>query len=204
MNEALAKSLYTVYTEDRTSIHDEITDNQFKLFANYGYGFFLDPESPTILDVGCGMGVAWPVMKAVYGYADIRAITPNPVEIANCQKNDVKWIGSVTEEADIWQRTIDMIWCRHTLEHSINPFADLLEFRRFLKDQGGLYVEVPSPDTCCFHENNPNHYSVLGDRMWQSLFDKAGFAVRQLGVIGVELDIGKDQYFWYILEKKKD
>jgi SAM-dependent methyltransferase len=204
MSEALAKSLYTVYTEDRTPIHDEITDNQFKAFANHGYGFSLDPESPTILDVGCGMGVAWPVMREVYGYADIRAITPNPVEIAHCQKSGVKWVGSVAGEADIWDRTIDMIWCRHALEHSINPFADCLNFRRFLKDQGGLYVEVPAPDTVCNHEINPNHYSVMGDRMWKSLFDKAGFSLRQSGVINIELEIGPDQYFWYITEKKKE
>jgi len=67
-----------------------------------------------------------------------------------------------------------------------------------------LYVEMPAPDTCCNHENNPNHYSVMGDRMWRSLFDKAGFTIRQCGVIGIELEIGHDQYFWYILEKKKE
>ena len=204
MSEALAKSLYTVYTEERTPIHDEITENQFKIFSAYGYGYCLDPESPTILDVGCGMGVAWPTMRSCYGYADIRAITPNPVEIAHCRKNGVKWVGSTPAEADIWQRTVDMIWCRHMLEHSISPFADCLKFRDFLKDQGGLYVEVPAPDTDCLHENNPNHYSVMGDRMWRSLFDKAGFSLRQTGTIGLTLEIGDDQYFWYILEKKKD
>jgi hypothetical protein len=28
------------------------------------------------------------------------------------------------------------------------------------------------------HENNPNHYSILGNKMWQALFGKAGFETR--------------------------
>lgn len=196
---ALAKSLYTVYTEERTPLHDQITDNQFRAFASYGF-------SPrvvcSILDVGCGTGVAWPVMRACYGDPVIKAITPNPVEAQYCRDNGVYWVGSVVSEADVNPKSIDLVWCRHTLEHSITPFGDLLAFFDVLTDDGGLYVEVPSPDTDCGHEFNPNHYSVMGDKMWKSLFDKAGFSVFDSGVIEFALEIGKDQYFWYILGKK--
>lgn len=199
---ALTESLLTVYTEERTPIHDEITENQVKLIIQLVKPTFA-PNAPIILDVGCGMGVAWKYFNnetACY----LTAITPNPEEILNCKKNDVTWVGSVPAEAIVNKGSMDLIWCRHMLEHSISPFADCLHFRDFLADDGLLYVEVPAPNTACGHEYNPNHYSVLGDRMWRSLFEKAGFKLKDSGVIGLKLEAGDDEYFWYILEKKKD
>jgi hypothetical protein len=50
----------------------------------------------------------------------------------------------------------------------------LYEFERVLSKSGQIFIEVPAPDNerTYMHEFNPNHYSILGERMWQGLFDK--------------------------------
>ena len=95
--------------------------------------------------------------------------------------------------------SFDIIWCRHALEHSIFPYFTLAEFRRVLKSGGYLYVEVPAPDTSCHHEENPNHYSVLGKSLWRSLFLRAGFVVEEEIDIDFMVPAGPDQYWSFFL-----
>ena len=91
--------------------------------------------------------------------------------------------------SDIWIKdaTVDLIWCRHCLEHSVYPLFTLYEFHRLLRNGGQVYVEVPAPDCDRKHEFNPNHYSVMGAQMWGALFQKAGFTITQANEQNLEL-----------------
>ena len=71
----------------------------------------------------------------------------------------------------------DALWARHTLEYSPYPYLTLLEFNRVLRAKGMIYLEMPQPDSLCNLENRPNHYSVLGDKMWKALFTRSGFQI---------------------------
>ena len=57
------------------------------------------------------------------------------------------------------------------------------------------------------HENNPNHYSVLGDRMWISLFNKTGFNVAEYRQYKFELNQeGKaipELFYCFLLKKNQ-
>jgi SAM-dependent methyltransferase len=203
MSAAEELALSTVYTEQPTNLHTEITAQMFRQFAN-SVNLKLGCR---ILDFGCGMGVAWPFMRE---YTDkISAITPSLEEGANAREEGVDSYYSLggyesTHEEFKNEGTggiFDAIWARHSLEHVIDPFATLLTMKRFLVEGGFLYVEVPSPDTVSGHEYNPNHYSVLGDRMWRSLFSKAGFELGWSGRFDINLEIGPDVYLCYILRK---
>lgn len=191
----------TVYTEEQTPMHTEITAHQFQSF--------LDIAKPqpgeTILDFGCGMGVAWPYMRAAG--LPIKAITPNLEEATLARDSGIHSFYSLSAMEQYYNSgyrgecKFNHIWSRHSLEHVINPFETLLAFKRLLHSGGCVYIEVPAPDTACEHENNPNHYSVLGDRMWKSLFEKAGLSLYCFGHLDLGTIAGPDKYFWYILKK---
>ena len=55
------------------------------------------------------------------------------------------------------------------------------------------------------HEFNPNHYSLLGERMWHGLFEKAGFELLNSYNynIDVEVPVGKVNEKSYIFVLKR-
>ena len=56
-------------------------------------------------------------------------------------------------------------------------------------------MEVPAPGTCCKHETNPNHYSVLSKEMWLSLLQRTGYlTIRQMD-FKFEVPAGPDVYY---------
>jgi SAM-dependent methyltransferase len=73
--------------------------------------------------------------------------------------------------------SVDLLFCRHSLEHSPFPYITLIEYNRVLKPCGVLYVEVPAPDCELAHERNRNHFSIMGRQMWLSLLERTGFDV---------------------------
>lgn len=138
----------------------------------------------------------------------IKAITPNLEEATLARDSGIHSFYSLSSMNQYYgggrrELEVQHIWARHSLEHVINPFETLLAFKRLLDIGGGgyVYIEVPAPDTACEHENNPNHYSVLGDKMWKSLFEKAGLPLYCFGHLDLGTIAGPDKYFWYILKK---
>lgn len=193
-------ALESVYLEERSDMHDHITNIQVEKLRSSGY---LEGVN-VIMDVGCGMGPAWEPFRKAVKDPFIMAITPNEVEQENAMACGCRYIGPDIQFAslDHDSGSVDLIWMRHVAEHFTNPLECLLQANELLKPTGVMYVEVPAPDTCAHHENNPNHFSVLGDAMWKSLFFKAGFNTVEYGTVEIPLAIGPDRYFWYILKKK--
>jgi hypothetical protein len=70
-----------------------------------------------------------------------------------------------------------------------------------LKPAGYLYIEVPSPDSACAHQTNPNHYSVLGKSMWAELIKRTGFLLLDVVDIAFTTLAGPDQYWAFIQQK---
>lgn len=198
--DSMKKLLSTVYTEHLTPMHTAITEGMV-----VGLTERIDASSVvSVLDVGCGMGVAWPSFrKAFPNMKHLHVITPDAAEQDNAEANrDVTWIGLTVDNSSLYDGRYhyDLIWARHSLEHFTSPFLDLCLLKERLVNGGRMYVEVPAPDTVCHHESNPNHYSVMGKRMWASLFDKAGFKIEDHGELKIELEIGPDTYFWFLLQ----
>lgn len=149
-----------------------------------------------VLDIGCGQGLAMRHFLAA-GLTPIGIALGEDVLICLREGLDVRSMDQSFLEFD--NDSFDVIWCRHALEHSIFPYFTLAEFRRVLKPGGYLYVEVPAPDTSCHHEENPNHYSVLGKSLWRSLFLRAGFVVEEEIDIDFMVPAGPDQYWSFFL-----
>lgn len=196
---SLDKALSTVYTEQPSKLHTAITKGMVEALAEK-----VDRSKiRTILDVGCGMGVAWPFFDEEFIKPEIHVITPDVTEGDNAMKESRLIIAKTVSGIQYdWVWRYDLIWARHSLEHTISPYLDLLKLRQLLADDGLMYVEVPAPGTICNHEFNPNHYSVFGSRMWLSLFDKTGFEVVDRGELKINLEIGEDTYYWFLIKGK--
>lgn len=152
-----------------------------------------------ILDVGCGQGAAleWFTEKGFKAFG----ITPNEEDLQECGRRQL-WSRRVDMHSmDFGNQSFDCVFARHVLEHSPIPFYVLHEFYRILKPGGVLYVEVPSPDTECRHEANPNHYSVMGFKMWANLIHRAGFGPIEFRELPLVTEAGTDKYFFFLTSK---
>ena len=156
-------------------------------------------QGGSVLDVGVGRGYAMKEFRekgfVVHGITLFEAESAGEgVEVA-----DMSFLDLYGEEQ------FDLVWARHCLEHSIFPYFTLSEFYRIMKPQAILYVEVPAPETINHHENNNNHYSVMGRLMWVSLIRRSGFRdVSAFAIkIGFEEEGEGDVYYRFIARKKE-
>jgi trans-aconitate methyltransferase len=121
---SLEKSLASVYTEQPTELHTAITEMMMENVAE-------DMEREDvrfILDVGCGMGVAWPGFAKHFPDATIHVITPDSVERSNAESSGkAVWAGETIESTACLEGFYGLIWARHSMEHTIHPYENLLK-----------------------------------------------------------------------------
>jgi SAM-dependent methyltransferase len=177
------------YAEAPSPLHDNVSKQALEhLFATYAI-----PPRARVLDVGCGQGVALAPFQQRGCIAT--GVTLNDTDVAVCRAQgfDVhKMDQSFLEFKD---SSFDLVWARHVVEHSIMPYYTLTEFRRVLRPEGFLYLEVPAINTIG-HERNPNHYSVLGQEMWMALLGRSGFHVMETISYFLTTNIGTSDEFW--------
>lgn len=164
--------LSQVYTEGHSPFHKDITADVVTRFVDP----MNLPKNARILDLGCGPGYYLDQMAA-RGYTNVTGLTLSADDIDICtaaghrvERSDMNFLTAGDESADL-------LFCRHSLEHSPFPYITLLEYNRVLKPRGRLYIEVPAPDGDQPHETNRNHYSIMGRAMWLSLLQRSGFDV---------------------------
>lgn len=187
-----------VYPEPVTTHHTGITIRMIDHLAS----MVPLPLDATILDIGCGSGAAllefrkrgYSPVGAALGRSDLQACRDLGFDVHEMDQSFL----------DFEDHSFDLIWCRHCLEHSFSPYFTLQGFRRALREEGFLYVEVPAPGTSCRHEANPNHYSVLGKEMWCQLMTRAGFAFRDIIDIEFKVAAGPDVYWAFILQASNE
>jgi SAM-dependent methyltransferase len=159
-----------VYDEGESPFHQTITADVTRRFIDP-----LElPKSSAILDLGCGQGY-WLDEMRQRGFTNVLGLTLGRDNFEHCTKQghrvELRDMNFLTERAE----SQDLLFSRHSLEHSPFPYITLLEYNRVLRAGGCLYIEVPAPDCQQQHENNRNHYSILGKTMWLSLLQRTGF-----------------------------
>jgi SAM-dependent methyltransferase len=197
-----------IYNEGPSPFHKDLTDSVIT--------DFIDPldikKDAKILDVGCGPGYFLDAMKDK-GYTGLEGITLSPNDKTLCESHGHKVRAedlSFLSDAD---QSVDLIFCRHALEHSPFPYITLLEYNRVLacsaNRPGRLYIEVPAPDCDRQHELNSNHYSILGKNMWAALLVRAGFDIDKFHVMSFDLqekdsDVKySETYYVFIAHKQR-
>ena len=159
------------------------------------------PANATVLDVGCGTGLALEVFQQ-------HGCMPTGIgfgaEAATAREKGFNVIEQDMSFLDVDNDEYQIVWCRHVLEHSIFPFFTLSEMFRITKPGGIIYVEVPMPDTSSHHESNQNHYSVMGVMMWAHLLRRVGFEDIRNGKVEFTTPAGNDAYTWFDGRKSRD
>lgn len=183
-----------VYPVPNTPLHDGISRLMFARVL----GTFPLPPGARALDVGCGQGTALALFRDA-GLAATGIALGEDVAVCRRRGFDVRDMDFSFLDFD--DAAFDLVWCRHVLEHSLFPLFTLAELFRVLRPGGVLYLEMPAPETACRHETNPNHYSVLGKRMWLELIRRAGFAGIEVLTLSFLTGLGPDTY-WAFLQRR--
>lgn len=164
--------LSQVYSEGHSPFHKAITVDVIKKFVDP----LNLPVGSRILDLGCGPGYFLDEMKQ-RGYTNMQGVGLSNEDLDLCRQSGHNVIKSDMNFLADRDESVDFLFCRHSLEHSPFPYITLLEYNRILKPNGKLYIELPMPDCDQLHEENKNHYSILGRSMWLSLLKRTGFDV---------------------------
>lgn len=154
----------------------------------------------SVLDVGCGTGFCQAMFeqwKVAYegiclgeDYLDAQS------HGRNVKKMDFNFL-------DYPDEYVDLIFSRHSLEHSPMPLLTLLEWARVAKSWLGLIVPAPE----WYGYTGQNHYYVLNQEQWKNLLDKAGWRTLWEDVDTLTWSAEKGETrpheYWFMCEKKR-
>ncbi|HOV10901.1 MAG TPA: class I SAM-dependent methyltransferase [Bacteroidales bacterium] len=106
------------------------------------------PAGSAFIDVGCGMGYAMKRAAAEL-QCTVSGIDPNPGEhgVGRYHKENMQNINivqSVSENIPFADKTFDVVYCSHVLEHVDDEQKALLEMKRVLKPDGILIIGMPT------------------------------------------------------------
>jgi len=150
----------------------DVPENLGDYYGNDYYSFQI-PEEPDmkfeapvthtkkVLDVGCGGG-AWLVEKAMEGWENLYGCDPfleksrrygQRVTIYNCSIHEIEGDG-----------TFDIIHMNNSFEHMADPLEVLKSVRRLLKQDGILYMDIPTYPNIAFERFGAHWYQLDAPR----------------------------------------
>lgn len=149
----------------------------------------------TVLDVGCGEGYAQKMFEA-WGAEYTGVALGKDVIIAHKKHRNVKKMDFTF--LDFPDNSFDLVFSRHSLEHSPMPLITLMEWYRVAKHWIGIVL--PSIEHYGFV--GQNHYSVMPIVQAHFLLKRAGF-----NPIWTEAHKGEDgipDEYWIMSEKQAE
>lgn len=130
----------------------------------------LVPLAQTVLDVGCGQAFVQPLFEQFekkYTGVTIGGDAAIAKEMGrNVLEMDYNFL-------DFPDDSFDLIFSRHSLEHSPFPLLTLMEWHRVAKSR--LILVLPNPEYWGWAGRN--HYSVMHKDQAKFLLQRAGFSV---------------------------
>jgi SAM-dependent methyltransferase len=155
----------------------------------------------SVLDVGCGEGFCQPMFERWDKTYEGIAIGNDVVKAQELGRNVKAMDFSFLEYPD---DTFDLIFSRHSLEHSPMPLLTLMEWARVSKNWLGLVL--PHPDW--YGYKGLNHYSVMSLEQTKLMLDRAGWYVIWETVDQLPFEEGKpdtirNHEIWVMCEKKR-
>lgn len=152
----------------------------------------------SVLDVGAGQGFCQPMFERWNVQYEGIAIGEDVIVAQNKGYNVKRMDFSFIECPD---GGVDMIFARHSLEHSPMPLLTLMEWRRVAKNWLGLILPAPE----WFTYVGLNHYSVMNREQTEHLLDVAGWHPIwkdvELKTKGNGHEVAYE--YWYMCEKKR-
>lgn len=156
----------------------------------------------SVLDLGCGEGFCAPYFEEWGVKYEGVTLGDDYLFAKETGRNIKKMDFSFLEYPD---NSFDLLFARHSLEHSFSPLLTLAEWCRVSKNWLG--VVVPAPEWYGVR-GYPNHYYVLNVEQWLNLFDNAGWNViwnetKEMPPDIKHPEILKPNEFWFFAEKRR-
>src|ERR1039458_5440107 len=127
----------------------------------------------TVVDFGCGSGL---MLEELPGKLKIGI---EPIESARISANDrgTQVVASATELQD---DLADVVISNHALEQTLNPWSELRELHRILRDGGKLLLSLPLDDwrvqRYLLKRDKDQHLYTWTPRLLRNLLTEAGYA----------------------------
>lgn len=150
----------------------------------------------SVLDVGCGTGFCEDMFK-VWNVPYEGVCLGEDFIVARDLHRKVKKMDY--HFLDYPDKSFDMVFARHSLEHSPMPLLALMEWERVSKYWLGLILPAPEHYTY----KGINHYSVMNHEQIENLVTRAGWKImwQDMDNRGNEEAQPVPTEYWYMLEK---
>jgi len=144
------------------------------------------PDKARVLDAGCGTAKG---IKLIIAYRpDIEVIGLDISQTERFIPQEIKFVRGSVEEADklFPADSFDAIICLHVLEHLAYPMKTITAFKKVLKNNGLLYLEVPNwprlinPLSDKFFWNDYTHIRPFTKRAVARLMEDFAFIVKEI------------------------
>ena len=167
----------TTYTEDAQAAAYWHFQRQYAELGGELNRWKFEPyvgDDVVVCDFGCGVGCLLAGLPA----KDRLGVEPNGNARAEAERRGIR---TVANAADLETSSVDIVISNSSLEHALEPFAELRELHRALRPNGLAALNVPSTDWRLRSERYPhaddqNHefYSWTPQLFW-NLLTEAGF-----------------------------
>ena len=152
----------------------------------------LSLDGKFVVDVGCGKGTFLEVLCGKFPRCEGKGIDPSVDENAATADN-LEFIRDIIRPEHL-TRKLDLVLCRHVLEHIPDPVAFLRSLRKTLPTGVSFFVEVPDLDWIleagAFWDFCYEHCNYFTAQSLATALNAAGFRVSS-----VKLSFG-GQYLW--------
>lgn len=154
----------------------------------------------SVLDLGCGEAFLQELFEYL-GYAYLGVCLGEDYKVAmergrNVIEEDFTFLPFKDD-------SFDVLFSRHSLEHSPMPLLTLMEWRRITK----RYIALVLPSPVFWEYRGVNHYFVLNEEQWRHLFETVGLEVtffysKQQNMTTDPTHREVEIEYWFLLEKK--
>ncbi len=165
------------YFQRITSLSSEESENYQKcLFL----AKFLKKEG-NILDVGCGAGVFLYTFKNYYPDWEVSGIEPTEGFADVAKEKGINIIYGYLKK-NMFNKEFNLITLNHVLEHIENFKGMLSMVRQYLKEDGLLYIEVPSAKEIELVPNSHDqfmspHLMIFSREVLENILKKLGYLI---------------------------
>jgi len=111
-----------------------------------------------------------------------------PCMALDINRGEGVFIKGLMEDLPVHNNMVDLIFCSHIFEHTIDPIKTIKEFHRILKPSGFLYLQTPFPCLESYYNLDYSHTFVLDLNQLGVLFQRYGFKI-----IDAKLRAGKSE-----------
>ncbi len=141
------------------------------------------PKNAEVLDAGCGSGKAIKTIMAYRPDIRISAIDISDVKDFIPDSVDFKRMSVEKIKDNFNENKFDAIICQHVLEHLLYPMDTMQGFKKVLKNNGRLYIEVPNwswllmPFSPSYFWNDYTHVRVYTVHVMKKLLNDYNFNI---------------------------